>query len=1103
MANTGKNPNSGYSTSALFNSSSSEDELRNFFKEALKIFKEVAQEDTNEERKSTPSTKRVSHASEDGKNEITPNGIDRKEIWEKAGEQIAKTLVSSISKYTDAWAASVYGKFDISGSFAKGTSLFSSLRSDMGQYSFARTLKEQTEVITGSYEQLKKEGILVDPNAIYGIYKDIGSLVNLTGLTNERLSDVVTAVTRLDKSGGVYDTSSYYGTYNLQLNTAAAEAMNAAEAIVKSYFDTPAYNDAVSKAIVNSESFQYALANAGYTGNNYTAYAKDLVAQRANVAGGLSEGGLSSSAITALLGYADKLISPDTTLNSLLNESPILGTGVIDRLGQLSGGQVTPTNLANNNWIIENSDAVVQAIIDTIQSTPEITENSQVRSQLSKYLGFDNQTMAQILGFSGGLSTGNSVTEEQIDNFYTSIDDTRTAADKLNYELVEKGLISSSLSAENNILTFVAGVYGILDTLNSELGLSSMVKEIIKAIYVSNGIESTSNIVGGIIQGAAAGTAAAGTAAAGSTAAGGVAAGISAGVVGTAAGVAAFWGAEAIRDNADANIASMDATNGNELYTAGTTLDVTDPSMSSAYSGMMNCLMTGNSDFNEQYASDDNYRQVADAYIKAGLLNPNIPEQVALFNDLMSKESPWNKTVIDNEGVIYTNAHEKYFLNTMKFYNKGEGFDINRFVNSTPATSTSPNNISHNRWLSSLDALEKHATGLDAVPYDGYMAMLHEGEMVIPARRANWLRNLLGVNAVTPSKENENKNTGDNSFVQGIPQYASGIDSVQSSASFLSKYSSNPLVERILANIFGSSNGGTISSSLDTNAMNPVLAAAIKAIGIVEGNYGSVNPDDNGSLSLGRLQWHGTRAGNLLKNMYDFDSSGFSALTQKLGIAYIISQLDNTNYWKTKKIASNEKSAWSQLISAYAGVQDSIVNEDVSRYIAHGQNNGVSTDAASVLWANFENKMGSGGIFRLFPKGNTWNWDSMSKSLKSNANWNNYQSRYNKTSQVLTAAGIPLLADGGIVTEPTLSVIGEGKHDEAVVPLKTDEDYLGIQETGINIIDAIDIATSRICEKLDAIISQGNNSNSLTGQSLTKAQKSARHESLVNFSGVV
>ena len=46
-----------------------------------------------------------------------------------------------------------------------------------------------------------------------------------------------------------------------------------------------------------------------------------------------------------------------------------------------------------------------------------------------------------------------------------------------------------------------------------------------------------------------------------------------------------------------------------------------------------------------------------------------------------------------------------------------------------------------------------------------------------------------------------------------------------------------------------------------------IIARASEIIFSNEGGYASVNRDDNGALSLGRLQWHGTRALNLCKKI--------------------------------------------------------------------------------------------------------------------------------------------------------------------------------------------------------------------------------------------
>ena len=46
-----------------------------------------------------------------------------------------------------------------------------------------------------------------------------------------------------------------------------------------------------------------------------------------------------------------------------------------------------------------------------------------------------------------------------------------------------------------------------------------------------------------------------------------------------------------------------------------------------------------------------------------------------------------------------------------------------------------------------------------------------------------------------------------------------------------------------------------------------VAAAAAAIIFANEGGYSSVNANDNGAVSVGKVQWHGNRALLLLKNI--------------------------------------------------------------------------------------------------------------------------------------------------------------------------------------------------------------------------------------------
>lgn len=50
------------------------------------------------------------------------------------------------------------------------------------------------------------------------------------------------------------------------------------------------------------------------------------------------------------------------------------------------------------------------------------------------------------------------------------------------------------------------------------------------------------------------------------------------------------------------------------------------------------------------------------------------------------------------------------------------------------------------------DGENSHASGLDNVPYDEYDAKLHKGEMVVPAKQANYIRRMLGLEEVEESQ---------------------------------------------------------------------------------------------------------------------------------------------------------------------------------------------------------------------------------------------------------------------------------------------------------------------------------------------------------------
>ena len=108
-------------------------------------------------------------------------------------------------------------------------------------------------------------------------------------------------------------------------------------------------------------------------------------------------------------------------------------------------------------------------------------------------------------------------------------------------------------------------------------------------------------------------------------------------------------------------------------------------------------------------------------------------EQIALKTDETTKKVTAIEKVIDE-----IPTYEKEKINV-----------LNSIKNSLYSTLDNLNKLSGKGLIDNVkDALrekgQSHAKGLDEVPQDGYLAELHEGEMVVPKKGAGFLRNLLG-----------------------------------------------------------------------------------------------------------------------------------------------------------------------------------------------------------------------------------------------------------------------------------------------------------------------------------------------------------------------
>ena len=150
-------------------------------------------------------------------------------------------------------------------------------------------------------------------------------------------------------------------------------------------------------------------------------------------------------------------------------------------------------------------------------------------------------------------------------------------------------------------------------------------------------------------------------------------------------------------------------------------------------------------------------------------------------------------------------------------------------------------------------------------------------------------------------------------------------------------------------------------------SMDQMTSVAVELIRKSEGTYGSINPNDNGAVSVGILQWHAGRALDLMRSVAKADASAESTL----GSSFYNEVMSATN-WNTRTFSSGEASAASALLSSETGIakQEALAASDVQGYIEVGQSYGITDPAVLVYYAELYNR-GSGVAARILSAANT------------------------------------------------------------------------------------------------------------------------------------
>ena len=131
-------------------------------------------------------------------------------------------------------------------------------------------------------------------------------------------------------------------------------------------------------------------------------------------------------------------------------------------------------------------------------------------------------------------------------------------------------------------------------------------------------------------------------------------------------------------------------------------------------------------------------------------------------------------------------------------------------------------------------------------------------------------------------------------------------------------------------------------------SFNQIVNAATEIIMKNEGNYTTVVRNDNGSLSIGKICWHGTNALSLLKDIVS------KKPTQAFNIlgATLYNEVITYSSWETKIPTITEASAIAVLLSTSESheVQDETAWKYISNYVKHGQSLGITETEALVFF---------------------------------------------------------------------------------------------------------------------------------------------------------
>lgn len=138
-----------------------------------------------------------------------------------------------------------------------------------------------------------------------------------------------------------------------------------------------------------------------------------------------------------------------------------------------------------------------------------------------------------------------------------------------------------------------------------------------------------------------------------------------------------------------------------------------------------------------------------------------------------------------------------------------------------------------------------------------------------------------------------------------------------------------------------------------------LLVEALKDFFVgAEGDYGAVNASDSGALSVGLLQWHGTRALELLKQLLERWPQGAELLSPALA-----AEIRQASDWSRRSLSAGEAARLSALLDSPQGrdIQEENARGDILGYLETCRSWGMASEETALYFAVILNQFGPGG----------------------------------------------------------------------------------------------------------------------------------------------